>query len=103
MALITPSVSGAAVTYQNAIIGGDTMASGHKLHVRNGGVGAITVTITAYGACSHGYTHDLVFSVPAGEDRIINPPNTERYGHLTDHLIHIGYSGVTSVTVAAIA
>jgi hypothetical protein len=103
MALITPSLAEAAITYQNAVGGGDTYAPGLRLHVRNGGVGSITVTLTAYGACSQGFLHNKTITVPAGEDRFINPPNVDRFQSPTDGLIHVGYSGVTTVTVGAIA
>lgn len=101
MAAITPSADGAALTYQNAAGGGDTCAPGYRIHVRNGGVAPITVTITAYGPCSAGVLHDKTYTVANGSDVIIPAPDTVVYKNTSDGLIHIGYSAVTSVTVGA--
>lgn len=102
MAAITPSPLGSPVTYQNAAGGGDTIAPGYRLHVRNGGVAPITVTISGVAPCSHGVVHDVTFTVANGSDKLITPPDTARFANATDGLIHIAYSGVTSVTVGAV-
>lgn len=70
------------------------------LKVANGGGGAITVTVNSTVACSLGFDHDepAAASVGAGETRFFGPFPTSRYGTSAG----VTYSGVTSVTVAAI-
>lgn len=105
MASLASNASGGAITYAAATAGagGDTAPTGHRIHVKNGGVASTTVTVTGYGPCSHGFLHDMQFTVPAGEDRFINPPDAARYADPATGRVKLTYSVVTSVTVAAIA
>ena len=103
MATITAqaATTNAALTYTAAAGGGDTIAGGSAqrttLLVKNGG-STITLTVAGVNACSQGFTHALVVSCLAGDTEIALPANCEtaagNYG--------ITYSGVVTVTVAAV-
>lgn len=100
--------TGLAPTYAAATGGGDAMAcgSGMFLHIKNASGGALTVTIAipagASGYPNAAYTSTAV-SVPATTgDRMIGPIRSELYADPTTGLATITYSGVTSLTVAAI-
>lgn len=104
---ITPA--GLAPTYAAAAAGGDKIAPGPNvfLHVKNTGGSPATVTVDdpnsvgPSGAAQ--YNPDLSVSVPATTgDRMIGPLGS-RFQASTDGLVAITYSGVTGVTVAAIA
>jgi hypothetical protein len=97
-------------TYAAASGGGDVMPNDGKtvLHVKNGGGGSINVTITAQVATRDAgpgfgpYTRaDLVVAVPAAEERIIGPLPRIAFNNASAQAA-IAYSGVTSVTVAAL-
>ena len=103
MATITAQAAStnAALTYTAAAGGGDTIAGGSAqrttLLVRNGG-SSITLTIAAVNACSQGFLHNVIVTVPTGDTEVALPANCETaagaYG--------ITYSAVVTVTVAAI-
>lgn len=97
---VNPALTGAAPVFVAAGAGGDTFPNdGHTLlHVKNGGGGAINVTVDSKVPCSQGADHDVIVSVPAAGERIIGPFAQDRFG--TD--VNITYSGVVTVTVAAI-
>lgn len=97
-------------TYAAASGGGDVMPNDGKtvLHVKNGGGGSINVTITAQIASRDAgpgygtYTRaDLVVAVPNAEERIIGPMPSIAFNNAQGQAA-IAYSGVTSVTVAAL-
>ncbi len=89
---------------------GDTIANSSDertfLYVKNGSGGSINVTATAVKTSAKvaGFGQlpraDRIVAVPAGEDRIIGP-FPEAFNS-TAGLVAINYSGVTSVTVAAL-
>jgi hypothetical protein len=91
--------------YVAAAAGGDKINPGPTtfLHVKNASGGALTVTVDSVAPCNQGADHNLVVSVPAADDRMIGPLVAERFASATDGLVAITYSGVTSLTVAAIA
>jgi hypothetical protein len=100
--------SGTTPTYAAATGGGDAMACGTDmfLHVKNASGGAITVTIAipagATGYPQAAYTNTVV-SVPATTgDKMIGPIVAPLYADPTTGLATITYSGVTSLTVAAL-
>lgn len=97
---IVPGFVGASEGFVAATGGGDTFPNdGHTmLHVKNGGGAPINVTIDSKVACNQGTDHDVVVAVPAAGDRVIGPFSQDRFG--TD--VNITYSGVVTVTVAAI-
>lgn len=83
--------------------GGDKVApnSHGAIIVRNGGGSSITVTIAWPGNSKYGVANpDPTVAVPAGEERLIALKGSDLAD--TDGLIAISYSGVSSVTVAAI-
>lgn len=96
LAGITPSLVAAAA-------GGDEFVNSGKtlIYVKNGGGGSINVTVDSQAVCSQGYDHDAVVAVPAGEERMIGPFSKDRFND-SDVKVQITYSGVTSVTIAAI-
>lgn len=107
MALLTTQTvvpGGTTPTYQAAAAGGDTVAPGKDvfLHVKNGGGGSINVTVDSVTPCNYGSDHDLVVAVPAGSERMIGPLPPERYANASTGLVNVTYSGVTTVTIAAI-
>ncbi|UCD57872.1 MAG: hypothetical protein JSV16_01815, partial [Candidatus Hydrogenedentota bacterium] len=59
------------------------------------------VTVDSQTACSQGYDHNAVVSVPASGEKMIGPFPKDRFND-TAGKVQIAYSGVTSVTVAAI-
>lgn len=101
---VTPSVAGTAAAYAAASGGGDTVSPSDRthLHAKNGSGGALTVTVVAQTACNHGTLHDLVVSVPGGAERLIGPISPTRFARPEDGLAEITYSGVTSLTIAAV-
>lgn len=96
-------LDGVEPTYTAAAGGGDAMLPGKHnfLHVKNGGGSSVTVTlvtpITAHGLA----VDDQTVAVPAGEERMVRVP-PERYRNPSTGLASITYSGVTTVTVAAL-
>jgi hypothetical protein len=108
LATQTVTRAGLGPTYAAASGGGDAMACGSDmmLHVKNASGAPITVTIAipagASGFSQAAYTSTAV-SVPATTgDRMIGPIQPQLYQDPTTGLATITYSGVTSLTVAAI-
>lgn len=106
MATLTPqqaTVLGAAFAPVAASGGGDKVAPSSRgaLLVENGGVGSITVTIVVPGSTDYGQAEpDYTVTVAAGASKLIGPFPADLAD--SDGLVSITYSGVTSVTVAAI-
>lgn len=101
--------TGLAVTYASADVAGDQYANEGRtyLHVRNGGGAPITVTVAAqqtaiddpqFGRIVPG---NRAFTVTNGTDRIIPFLAPGGYNN-SNGRVAVTYSGVTSVTVAAI-
>lgn len=110
MAVLTaqsPVVAGVTFTAAAAAGGGDSFANTGTefLYVKNGGGSPITVTIDSPGTCSFNVTanaaHDQAVTVAAGAERIIGPFPTVRFND-SSNIVSVGYSGVTSVTVAVL-
>lgn len=99
------SVSGLDPSYGTAAGGGDVFPNDGNtlLHVKNGGGGSINVTINSnYPNPPAGTAQDdPVVAVPAGEERMLGPYNQKGYNNASGQ-VEISYSGVTTVTVAAI-
>lgn len=105
MALIAPQsipITGLEATYAACTVGGDTVAPNERgfLHVKNGHSSPQTVTIVVPGTRFGQANPDVAVVVTNGEERMIGPLSRELKG--TDGLISITYSGVTSLTIAAI-
>lgn len=71
------------------------------VHVKNGGGAQITVTVVTPQTINGLGVADLTVDVPASGERMIGPfpPSSFNQG---DGLVHVDYSDVTSVTVAAL-
>jgi hypothetical protein len=110
IAIQTPSESGTTVTYAACTGGGDTAANNGKmlLHVKNGSGAPITVTVTKSSSASvidpqYGLLTkaDSIVSVGAGAEKFIGPFATGAFNS-TSGTIAVTYSGVTTLTIAAI-
>jgi len=96
--------AGTNITYTAASGGGDTTNPDDRvfLLVKNGGGSSINVTITVPGSTFEQVNPDVVVSVPNGGERFIGPLNEGLTAAETFTVVLIAYSGVTSVTVAAV-
>lgn len=106
MATINPqttSLTGLEIVFVAAAAGGDVVPNDGKtiLRVKNGGGSDQTVTVTATGKCNQGSLHNSVTVVTAGEERDIGPFPKHQFDNGSGQFA-VTYSGVTSVTVAAI-
>lgn len=99
-----PDLAGLAPAFVAAGAGGDSFANDGKtyLHVKNGGAGSITATINSQKLCDQGFDHDAAVGVAAAGERLIGPFPQGRFND-AGGLVQITYSGVTSVTVAAVS
>lgn len=99
------TAAGLAASYAAATGGGDKVqlgASNIFLHVKNGGASPITVTITTQNNNYKGLTvPDRTVTIANATDKMIGPIDASLHGD-TNNQASIGYSAVTSVTVAAI-
>ena len=115
MATLTREVlgeSGLDATYVAASGGGDQVDNSDGrtvLHVKNGGGGSITVTVAeqlsgstiqdpSYGTLSKS---DATLVITAGDEGFFGPFKKGAFND-TSQYIQITYSGVTSVTIAAL-
>ena len=89
--------------------GGDTFVGGdHTMfYVVNGSGGDITVTFndpnSTGPAGASAFNADVAVVVTAGERRMIGPFPHGRFRDPSDGLVHVTYSGVTSLTVAVVS
>lgn len=97
--------AGAVVTTASANVDGNYFVNDGKtfLQVTNGGGSSITVTIDSPIECSQGGTHDITVTVAAGATKIIGFFDKNRFNAVTTGYVNITYSGVTTVTVAAVS
>lgn len=95
--------TGVIPTYGAAAGGGDVFANDGKtmLHVKNGGGGAIDVTVNSIKACDQGSDHNLVVNVLNASEKVIGPFDPGRFNNASGQ-VEVTYSGVTTVTVAAL-
>lgn len=105
------SEAGAALSYAAAASGGDVFVNADDrtfLHVKNGGGSSVTVTITAQTTSATVPGLGIVtkanrtVAVPSGEDRLIGPLPHKAFNNPANSQVSVGYSAVTSVTVAAV-
>lgn len=98
-------LTGLEATYAAADAGGDefVVSPGTFVHVKNGSGGDITVTVDSKKDCDQASDHNSVTVVTAGEERFIGPfEDSDRWGDPNSKRAAITYSGVTSLTIAAI-
>lgn len=101
----TMDFAGTTPSYAAAAGGGDTVTPDEVgfLHVKNGGGSPITVTLTVAGNSEFGQPNaDNPVVVTNGDSKMIGPLVTDFTGADTFGVVLIAYSGVTSVTVAAL-
>lgn len=101
---VQPTIGGSDPGFSAAAGGGDKVAPNDHgyFHVRNGGGSPITFTTLTPGNDKYGQARpDIAGSVPAGGDRIFGPFPAD-LADPADGLVAFTYSGVTTVTVAAI-
>jgi hypothetical protein len=96
-------ITGLAPAYSAAGGSGDTVAPGDHvvLHVKNGSGGSINVTVAVPGTEYGQNRPDPVVAVAAGADKFLHLPR--EIADPTDGRIHVTYSAVTTVTVAALS
>lgn len=106
MALLTTqqtTSAGGAITLAAAAAGGDTadISNGRTLlWVKNGGGSSITVTLATPGTVDGDLAiGDRAVTVANATEKLIGPLNPAVYGGV----VAITYSGVTTVTVAAVS
>lgn len=100
--ILSPGGTVPTSVFVAADAGGDTFQPGDGivLHVKNDGAGSVNVTLVAKNKCSHGFLHDEVIAVNAGEEKIIGKIDTNRFMDKANGLASITYSDVTNVSVA---
>ncbi|NUS17090.1 MAG: hypothetical protein HOY69_37805 [Streptomyces sp.] len=100
----TVKASGISPTFGAAAAGGDKVplnAPNTWLHVKNGGGSTVTVTITTQNSAYKGLTiPDRTVTVAASGEQLIGPLDPTLHADINTQA-SIGYSAVTSVTVAA--
>lgn len=105
LSLQTITAAGLTPSYGSAAAGGDKVSLGASnifLHVKNGGGSPITVTLTTQANNYKGLTvPDRTVSVAASGEKMIGPIDPALHSD-TNNQVAIGYSSVTSVTVAAL-
>lgn len=95
-----PGLTGIKPAYSAvAASGGDTFSNDGRclVHVKNASGQARTVTVTS-NACNYGQAHNLTVTIPDGEDKLIGPLPTDRFGRVAKFEVDDN----TSVTAAVV-
>ena len=97
------SATGTTPNFVAASAGGDTFVPDERgfLYIKNGSGSSITVTLVVPGSEYGQARPDVAIPVPAGADRLVGPLVAD-LADPTDGLVHVTYSGVTSLTVAVL-
>lgn len=97
------ALAGVTPTFGAAAAGGDTFTNSGRtfLVVKNGGASSVDVTANSVTPCNQGFDHDQAIAVAAGAEKWIGPFPKTRFNDATGK-VGVTYSGVTSVTVAAV-
>lgn len=112
MAILTvqrPTTAGLAVALTAAAGGGDSFANDGQTYfrIKNAGAGAVTVTFDSPTTCSFGVAanaaHDLAVVVTNDSAVYEIGPFTQGRYNDTNGRVQVTYSGVVTVTVAAVA
>lgn len=95
-------LAGTVISAEAANVDGNYFVNDGRtwLRVINGSAGSINVTINSQTLCDQGFDHDQVVAVGAGVTKEIGPFETKRFN--LNGYVHVTYSAVTSITVAAI-
>lgn len=111
MALLTvqrPTTAGVAITLAAAAVGGDSFPNNGQtfFRIKNAGAGAVTVTFDSPTTCSFGVAanaaHDLAVVVTNDSAVYEIGPFTQGRYNDDNSRVQVTYTGVTSVTVAAV-
>lgn len=112
LTLQTPAETGTTLTYASCTGGGDTFANNGKvyLHIKNASGGSITVTIAKTSSATVNdpvlgilTKADVAVAIGAGAEKMIGPFKPDAFNATAGTgLVSITYSGVTSLTIAAI-
>lgn len=96
--------AGLEPAFTAANVDGHSIANTGKeaLYVVNEDVGSINVTVVAPGTVDGLAVADRVVAVPGGESRILGPYPKNVYDQPGTEVIHVDFSAVTDVTVAAL-
>lgn len=103
LAYQTVKTTGITPTFAAADAAGDKVPPNERglFYIKNGGAGAITVTVATPGQTKYGAEiPDISVSIAAGAEGAIGPFPGDLGG--SDGYVAITYSGVTSVTRAAL-
>ncbi|MFJ2579969.1 hypothetical protein [Kitasatospora aureofaciens] len=104
LSIQTIKPGGITPAYSAASAGGDKVslsAANTFLHVKNGSASSITVTVTTQNNSYKGLTvPDRTVTVAASGEQMIGPLDAQLHADINQQA-SIGYSAVTSVTVAA--
>lgn len=83
-------------------LGDEFVNSGRDyLHVINGGVNPVAVTVDSQTRCNQGFDHNVTVDVPAGGEARIGPFPQNRFNDDAGHT-HVTYSDAVGVTVAVV-
>lgn len=95
--------SGLEPSYASANADGNSFANNSRvvLHAKNGSGSPITVTVKTPGTVDGLAVADRTVAIPAGEERIMGVFPPADYNQ-SDGSVHVDYSDVTSLTVAAL-
>lgn len=98
------SRSGLNPTFSAANVDGHSVKNtgAEAVYVKNGGGAPINVTIPTPGTVDGQAIGDRVVAVPNGGERIIGPFPKNVYDQPGTDDVHVDFSAVTSVTVAAL-
>lgn len=98
------SRGGLAPAYGAANVDGHSVPNTGReaIHVKNGSVSSINVTLITPGTVDGQAIGDRVVAVPAGGERFLGPFPGTVYNQPGTSDVHVDFSAVTSVTVAAI-
>lgn len=94
----TSSLTGGEPTFNACNSEGDSFANTGKtlLHFKNEDVSPTTVTVNSVQLCNFGFDHDVEITVPAGEELLVGPFSTSRFGSTAG----MTYSSITDLSVA---
>lgn len=97
-------LDGTLVTYVACAGGGDEFINDGNtmLHIKNGSGGTITITVNSLVNCSQGFDHNSITAIVAGAESMIGPFDLTRFNASATGRAAITYSGVTSLTIAAV-
>lgn len=90
-------------TFAAAAVGGDTFTNDGKtiFIIKNGGGSPVTPTFDSLLNCDQGVDHNVGTAIPTAQDGYFGPFPPSRFNNGSGK-VSVTYSGVTSVTVAAV-